>query len=172
MPSVYAVTLFCMYPLQVLSKSVADAFQYYGNLETAETERFIRFVDRFFDCLNVRSVSEWITKLKPDRKPYCSPDDERMKVCCTKVLFSWLQCGTIQLPNGSLLYVQWLKDVFVKYLKDWENSAKGLCKGTDVGYHYFTLSQATLEGIYITGMCTQNKGKYNYHYFFLQWSRS
>ncbi len=74
-----------MYLLQVLSKSVADAFQYYGNLETVETERFIRLVDRFFDCLNVRSVSEWVTKLKPDRKPYYKHNDDRMKVCCPQV---------------------------------------------------------------------------------------
>lgn len=108
---------------QVLSKSVADAFQYYGNLETAETERFIRLVDRFFDCLNVRSVSEWVTKLKPDRKPYYSPDDKRIK---------------------------WLKDEFVKYLTDWESFAKDLCKGTDMKYYHFTLSRETLEGIYMT----------------------
>ncbi len=66
--------------IQVLSKSVADAFQYYGNPETVATEEFIRYADKFFDCLNVRSLSEWVLKRKPDRKPYSSPEDERLKV--------------------------------------------------------------------------------------------
>ena len=66
--------------VQVLSKSVADAFQYYGDPTTAETEKFVRCVDKFFDCLNVRSISEWATKRKPERKPYSSCEDERFKV--------------------------------------------------------------------------------------------
>ncbi len=36
--------------------------------------------DRFFDCLNVRSPSEWYTHKKPDRKPYCKVDDPRLDV--------------------------------------------------------------------------------------------
>ena len=36
--------------------------------------------DRFFDCLNVRSLDEWRQKRKPDLKPYYSPNDERLKV--------------------------------------------------------------------------------------------
>ncbi len=51
----------------------------YGNPETEETEKFVRLVDKFFDCLNV-SVSEWVVKAKPDRKPYSSLDNERLKV--------------------------------------------------------------------------------------------
>ena len=71
---------------QVLSKSVADALAYFGDPKTEETERFIRYFDKFFDCLNVRSFSEWKTRRKPDRKPYTSPNDPRLEVkslCCT-----------------------------------------------------------------------------------------
>ena len=65
---------------QVLSKSVADAFAYFGDPSTSETETFVRHFDRLFDCLNVRSLSEWKTKAKPDRKPYTRPDDSRLEV--------------------------------------------------------------------------------------------
>jgi hypothetical protein len=64
----------------VLSKSVADAFSYYNDPATTETEAFIRRMDRLFDCLNVRNHSEWQQKRKEDLKPYTSPDDSRLKV--------------------------------------------------------------------------------------------
>lgn len=66
--------------MQVLSKSVADAFAYFGDVSTTETETFVRNFDRLFDCLNVRSLSEWKAKAKPDLKPYSSPDDSRLTV--------------------------------------------------------------------------------------------
>lgn len=73
---------------QILSKSVADALAYFGDPCTKETEKFLRCFDKLFDCLNVRSLSEWRTSRKPDRKPYTSPDDDRLKVCQTIVIFS------------------------------------------------------------------------------------
>ena len=66
--------------IQVLSKSVADALAYFGDPSTSETEVFIRNFDRWFDCMNVRSLSEAKTKRKPDLEPYTSPDDSRFKV--------------------------------------------------------------------------------------------
>ena len=59
---------------------MADAFRYFGDDETTETEVFARNFDRLFDCLNVRSLSEWKSKRKPDLKPYTTPDDSRLKV--------------------------------------------------------------------------------------------
>ncbi len=59
---------------------MADAFSYFGESETTETEVFVRNFDRFFDCLNVRSKSEGTKKRKPDLRPYTSPEDERLKV--------------------------------------------------------------------------------------------
>ncbi len=53
---------------------------YYGDPSTMETEKFVRHMDKFFDCLNVRSLSEWSHKRKPDRKPYTSSHDERFTV--------------------------------------------------------------------------------------------
>ena len=69
-----------MYLLQVLSNSVADALAHYGEADTHETERFVRFMDRFFDMLNTRSLEEGGNKRKPDLNPYRSPDDPRFKV--------------------------------------------------------------------------------------------
>ena len=60
--------------IQVLSKSVADVF---GEDVTSETEVFAQNFDRLFDCLNVRSLTKWGAKRKPDLKPYNSPDDSR-----------------------------------------------------------------------------------------------
>ena len=64
----------------MLSSSVGNAFEYYGLEETQETEIFVRYFDKFFDCLNVRCTSESIHSRKPDLRPYRSPDDPRLKV--------------------------------------------------------------------------------------------
>ena len=66
---------------QVLSKSVSDAFLYFRDPTTTETQKFVLLFDKFFDCLNVRNLDEWAKKRKPDLKPYSSPDDNRLQVC-------------------------------------------------------------------------------------------
>ena len=71
----------CLYNnIQFLSKSVADAFTFFGDDAMSETEVFAQKFDWFFDCLNVRSLTEWRAKRKPDLKPYNSPDDSRLNV--------------------------------------------------------------------------------------------
>ena len=45
---------------------MANALAFYGRSDTKETERFVRFFDKFFDCLNVRGLDEHIKKRKPD----------------------------------------------------------------------------------------------------------
>ena len=67
---------------------MSDALAYFKNPETEEFQRFIVMMDRFFDCLNVRSMHECTLKRKPDLQPYFSPDDTRFDV-------SWdLYCPT------------------------------------------------------------------------------
>lgn len=66
--------------MQVLSKSVHDAFSYFGDPATKATTKFVLMFDRFFDCMNVRSPNEWITKKKPDLKAYTSTHDARFEV--------------------------------------------------------------------------------------------
>ena len=66
--------------MQVLSCTVADALSLLDKDETTETRTFIRMMDTFFDCLNVRNTVDAKTKRKENLKPYQSPNDERFKV--------------------------------------------------------------------------------------------
>ena len=50
------------------------------NDEYNETARFCHMLDRFFDCLNTRSIGEGRNKRKPDLEPYTSDQDERLNV--------------------------------------------------------------------------------------------
>ena len=49
--------------------------------EAKGTVKFIRMIDRAFDCMNVRSKYEGAKKRKPDLLPYTSLNDPRFKVC-------------------------------------------------------------------------------------------
>lgn len=66
--------------MQVLSSSVADALTFYDDANTTETRVFIRMMDSFFDCLNVKNDTEGIKKRKPMREAYTNFQDERFKV--------------------------------------------------------------------------------------------
>lgn len=59
---------------------MSDAFAYFGDPETEQMQKFVTNFDKFFDCMNVRSLDEGSRKRKPNLKPYYSPDDERLKV--------------------------------------------------------------------------------------------
>ena len=61
--------------LKVLSNKVSEALKYGGDPECEETARFCSMFDRFFDCLNVRSLDECVKKRKPDRRPYKYKND-------------------------------------------------------------------------------------------------
>ena len=65
---------------QVLSNSVAKALNYFYLDETAETEEFVWKFNRFFDCMNVRSMTEGVEKRNPDLRPYRDSEDDRLKV--------------------------------------------------------------------------------------------
>lgn len=62
---------------QVLSASVASVLQSFGQPESHGTAKLCKMVDKFFDCLNVRSLSEHQRKRKPFVAPYSRLDDER-----------------------------------------------------------------------------------------------
>jgi len=66
--------------LQVLSKTVADAMEFYGIPDTKETIRFVRMFDKAFDCLNGRNLTECKLRRKPDLRPYRRCDDPRLQV--------------------------------------------------------------------------------------------
>ena len=57
---------------------MANALDYFNDPETKETEILLRHIDRFFYCLNVRSMAEAGQKRKDYLKPYTSLDEERL----------------------------------------------------------------------------------------------
>ena len=53
-----------------MSESVACALEHTGGKEVEETVRFIRMVDKFFDCLNVTNLVNGKRKRKSFQSPY------------------------------------------------------------------------------------------------------
>lgn len=51
-----------------------------GNAATKSTEKFVKFMDQFFDCLNVSKVHGDTRNRKPELAKYESVDDWRFKV--------------------------------------------------------------------------------------------
>ena len=52
----------------------------FGTDDTKETSQLILLMDRFFDCLNVRSAVEGVRRRKPDLLPYRDVNDPRFQV--------------------------------------------------------------------------------------------
>ena len=111
------------YATQVLSSNVANLLlkDYPG---TEATEKFFKYFDQFFDCVNVRHIYEGQNMRKEFLAPYESPNDPRFN---------------------------WLENVFLKYLKEWkvatetghENFSSKQCEK-------MFISRQTHEGIIIT----------------------
>lgn len=53
---------------------------HYQDGDSIETARFVKYFDRFFDMLNVRSIDESFFQRKPDLAPYRTTTDSRLKV--------------------------------------------------------------------------------------------
>jgi hypothetical protein len=62
--------------VQVLSKSVAIALRESGKEDVTGTAQFCEMMNGFFDCTNVRSLTEHIRKNNSFIMPYESPVDE------------------------------------------------------------------------------------------------
>ncbi|KAH3859782.1 hypothetical protein DPMN_102605 [Dreissena polymorpha] len=106
---------------QVLSSSVANAMQDLCGPETEETVLFLKTFDKFFDCLNVRSVWEGRNSRNPNMNPYRDRDDPRLEFLTVEV---------------------------ITYLNDWEqqvNNRRGPFTKTQRAN--MLLSYQTLEGI-------------------------
>ena len=65
---------------QVISTTVANALDSFYGREVQGTVKFIRMFDKFFDCLNSRSLTEADRNRKPNVALYKSPNDQRLKV--------------------------------------------------------------------------------------------
>ena len=140
--------------LQVMSSTVADALTYEDNDDTTETRLFIRLFDEFFDCLNVKSVLEGTLKRKPARLPYHTPNDQRFKVHIHINILLYVcvvMCHMEQCKHVYLFDMQWLKEVFLKYLDDWENEVSLLTGISEKEKTTRFLSKETNEGLHIAG---------------------
>ena len=62
----------------ILSKTMLVAL---FTFEAPESTATVEFCDSFFDCLNVRSITEWRRKIKPFLEPYVNQNDAK---------FTWL----------------------------------------------------------------------------------
>jgi hypothetical protein len=109
--------------IQILSKSVMIALQESDSEEVLETARFCGMMNNFFDCTNVRSRTEHISKRNEFIKPYTSIDDERFT---------------------------WLVNVFLKYLEEWrQQTQERPGHFTPQERAKMFLSQQTYEGLKI-----------------------
>lgn len=71
-----------------MSETVASALELMDKDNTQQTRLFIRMVNKFFDCLNVKSPLLGQIKNKECVAPYTSPTDHRFKVgsACASIL--------------------------------------------------------------------------------------
>ena len=70
-----------------MSETVASALQMLRPDETRETRLFIRMINQFFDCLNVKSPKMGVLHRKDYCLPYRSPSDHRFKVFSLFLLY-------------------------------------------------------------------------------------
>jgi hypothetical protein len=113
---------------QVLSESVSTALLQFGDPNAKATAEYCSFLDKFFDCMNVRNSAEHILKRKPFLAPYRSVTDERF---------------------------DWLKNTFLPYFAKWKESIQnrpGEFTPTDQARMF--ISWQTYESIQITTYST------------------
>lgn len=120
---------------------MANALEHTKGNEVEETVKFVRMIDKFFDCLNVNSFTQGKHKRKPFQEPYRSKDDFRIKV--------HMQLISLILK---LMYFQWLKEEFLQYLQDWENSVEQRKRYTPKAKSRMLITKETRFGIYATGL--------------------
>ena len=64
----------------MLSERVALALEQTKRDDVSETIKFVQFMEKFFDSLNVTNFNNGIHKKKLFQEPYTSKDDFRLKV--------------------------------------------------------------------------------------------
>ena len=80
--------------VQVLSKSVAIVRRETGKEDVTRTAEFCETMNGFYDCANVRSLTDHVRKKNAFIKPYESAEDERLtrlKYVFLEYLESWKQ---------------------------------------------------------------------------------
>lgn len=90
--------------LQVLSNSVANALKVWNKPGMESTILFIQKVNKFFDCLNVSSVTEGRRKRNDNLMPYASVDDPRFQVRILSITFSFVLNLKAVKTTGTVFY--------------------------------------------------------------------
>ncbi|XP_065662263.1 uncharacterized protein LOC124811383 isoform X2 [Hydra vulgaris] len=117
--------------VQVLSSTVADMLEEQGLHSKKSLIKFIRMIDKFFDCLNVSKNFNY--SRKPDLDRYKAIDDVR---------FDWLQ------------------NTFLTFINNWEEQCQNIPDLSQAEKNRFCLSKQTLEGLRITVNSFTTLGKF------------
>lgn len=125
----------------MLSNSVAKALELFGGDEAKETAILAGNFNKFFDCLNVACFSAGKLKRDPFKSPYRSSKDFRLTVW--KMIYFY--------SNFIFFLLQWLKEKFLAYLEEWEESVRARKEHSPMEMNMMMLSPETLLGIRITG---------------------
>ncbi|XP_071508744.1 uncharacterized protein [Diadema antillarum] len=107
---------------QVLSLKMANALKSQGHPETASTALFIRYINTFFDCMNVSQVNSGKRRRNAALRPYTDVSDWRFT---------------------------WLEEDFLSFLEEWETESQ-LKWLTDDDKDKFCLSKPTLKELMST----------------------
>ena len=109
---------------QILSSTMTSILNHHVENELSHTSKYFDIIDQFFDCMNVRIVSEHIRKRKNKVAPYTAVDDERLN---------------------------WLLNVFLSYFDKWNFSIenRGNTFSLNAQSKMF-ISWQTFEGFKIT----------------------
>ena len=75
------------FAVQVISSTVANVIRNYYGEETHGTAKLRKYMDKFFDCLNVRNQIGGLKKRKSFLQPYTDLKDE---------CFKWLKNNFLQ----------------------------------------------------------------------------
>ena len=65
---------------KALHNQDSPVFASTGIPDSRKIQKFLSYLDKFFDCLNGRHMKEGIYKRKPNLRPYRNADDKRLKV--------------------------------------------------------------------------------------------
>jgi len=121
--------------------------------EMEATAKFVKIVDRFFDCLNVGNYTDGKFSRNPFKQPYRGANDFRLKVCYSMHIFNR--------PIPPLLYIiscyfcvhilQWLETDFLEYLEEWQKTVEQRKGFTASEKKTMLLSDETATGLKLTG---------------------
>ena len=94
--------------LQVLSNTVGEALCLTGGSSAFETAYFIKKVDKFFDCLNVKYYDQGKKNRKEFQQPYRSEKDFRLDVSgCIVITITGTNIDLFQVSEQRISAVLW-----------------------------------------------------------------